>query len=186
LSGAVRDLDRAQGPLPRRGRKRATFVENELRAHIVRTGLPPAFRYEFPVKDDVTLGRRSIDYVLIDPTNSVRRLPVGVIEATCELKGPARPTVWKPGTKNYYDQIKNGKRTGIKPDVSKQHQLYKQNKRAEHYVFWVIESPDHSEHIDVALPRLLARLRSDLPSVRLAECARAEIAGLWMFLFRVS
>lgn len=191
LTTAILDLDHALEHKPRPGRKRAPFTERGLNAHIKQAALSPAFRDEFQVADDVPCktasGKRSIDYVLVDPNLSAKRPQLRAVEATCELKGPARPTIWRPTGKNYYCQIKkkNSEPFGIKPDVDKQHRRFMQAPDTEHYVFWVAEAPDQNENIDVALRRLLDRLRADLPAVRLTESSRSEIKDLWMFLFRV-
>jgi hypothetical protein len=194
LSTAVSDLDRANGPKPRKGRKRATFIEKDLLEHIRATVRSPAFQNEFTVADDASgrtaTGRRRIDYVCLDPSISVKPSALRQISATCQVKGPARPTIFKPKTKNYYEQEKEGVMHGIKPDVSKQHERSHGSPQTEHYVFWMIENPDNGEQIDKALARLLARLEADLPSVVLTECARTfvrnDFGELWMFLFRVN
>ncbi len=189
LSTAVLDLDRVRGPLPRRGRKRATFAERELNAHIRTQVRWPTLRNEYKAVDDVPCnteqGIRSIDYVLIDPASSLTRLQLQALHATCELKGPARPTIWEPDARNCYDEPGKNEPTGIKPDAQKQHERYKLSPQTEHYVFWILERPERDENIDLALSRLLLRLRSDLPSVQRTECDRKDADGLWMFLFRV-
>jgi hypothetical protein len=189
LSTAVCDLDRIRDSRPRKGRKRASFREVDLHGHIRNTAVSPTFQNEFQAADDVpcktTSGQRSIDYVCIDAAICVHRPPLKAINATCELKGPARPKIWQPNTKNWYEQIKNGEPYGIEPDVEKQYKRHKIAPLTEHYVFWIIENPDRGEHINLALGRLLGRLRGDLPFVSLTECVRTEIDGLWMFLFRV-
>jgi len=100
-----------------------------------------------------------------------------------------RPTIFsKPNGKNYYEQIKKGGELyGIKPDVSKQHQRSKQSLQTEHYVFWIIERPDHGEYIDSALARLLVRLRADTDSTVLRQSAReVTLMVCGTFLCRVS
>ena len=147
------------------------------------------FRAELQAADDVlcgaTSGQRRIDYACIDPTICVLHPPLRVVAATCELKGPARPTIWKPNANNWYEQIKRGEPFGIKSDVLKQHERLKRSPQTEHYVFWIIENPDHGELINSALARLLGRLHADLPFVGLTECFRKDVDGLWLFLFRL-
>lgn len=190
FTDAVRTFDLEKGSKPRSGRKRATFTENELRRFIKNSHRPPDLHLECEVADDIPCaaqgGQRKIDYVRMERQKDLAAPTLRSVAASCELKGPARPTLWKSDTKNWYEQLKNGEPYGIKVDVLKQYQRAKLSPETEHYVLWIVEPPDGGADIDIALAGLLRRLRSDVEGAELVECGREDIEGLWVFLFRVS
>jgi len=188
LSTAVFDLDTRNGSKKRKGRVRSSFTENELRNFIKTRALPTTFQYELRVAGDIPCpiqtSQRRIDYVWLKldaqkPTNLTD------VPATCELKGPARPTVWE-GNQNWYDKPGKREPKGLKPDICKQRARSKMSPSTEHYVFWVLERPDRSQEVAVALSRLCNRLSQDVPQTRLIEYARQHLSGLWLFYFGVT
>lgn len=145
-------------------------------------------RCEVAVPDDIPCrtkrGQRKIDYVYLDTPGDARPQSLRMLDATCELKGPARPTLWVPSG-NWYERTNRREPFGVKPDVAKQHERSVRSPESEHYVLWVIERPDCGEAISTALARLLGKLTTDLPTISLRECARHDSNGLWIFFFRV-
>jgi len=181
LCKGVADAEAAHGPRPRNRRTRATFIETESWEHLRGTIGLQGVQGEFSVVTvtDNGLKRTRIDYVSVQQ---------GALKMTCEVKGPARSSIFLPGKKNYYEQRKGKALYGIKPDLLKQHELVTKHPNAEHNVFWIAEG-QKTEDIDRRLAGLIARLRADLPLVPFQEVARQAIRNefgvLWIILSRV-
>ena len=186
LCVSARLLDEMNGPQPRSGRVRATFTETQLAKQclvMLAGGKQRAVATEYYVEvcSEDRSHQTRVDFV---------SLAGGQMLASCEVKGPARPTIYKRGTKNFYEQLKGSNRVpyGIKPDLRKQHSLAREHPDAEHYVLWILENPDDIG-FDLGLSALCARLRSEVTTIIFEEVARTAIVNengpLWLVMCRV-
>jgi hypothetical protein len=84
-------------------------------------------------------GLQSIDFVLLPSPFSGKNPHISEVLATCELKGPARKTLWefKP---NWYNR--NHGKYGLLPDVKKQYARACRYPAVEHYCAWVVTLND--------------------------------------------
>jgi hypothetical protein len=155
-------------------------------------------------------GRQSIDYVLLPPEHpyvrrdspfSGKKPHVSEVLATCEFKGPARPTLWEfnfgslpqPNWRNWYNK---GGKSGLVPDVSKQLDRASFYPRAEHYCAWTAMLSDPrskaKREFGSSLDSLSREVRRDLdlPDGAIATfrtCRFEKIdSNMVMFLWRVT
>ncbi len=184
ICSGVTALDKRNGPKPRPNRVRATFSETALSKECAtRCDLKTGVEREFVYNVSSASGGKQvrIDYISRDS---------GSFRVTCELKGPARPTIFK-GSQNFYEQKKGkGRPYGIKPDLLKQHEMAARHPDAEHYVLWILEDFHEQGGIDAGLSVLRRRLGCDLPGIRFQEVARTAVVNdfgpLWLVMSRVN
>jgi hypothetical protein len=137
-------------------------------------------------------GKQWVDYVLLSSPFSDRRPQVSEVLATCEFKGPARPTLWqfKP---NWYNK---NKERGLLPDVRKQLSRASSYPHVEHYCAWVAMLSNRRSKVKRDFMSSLdtlsrqVRIDLDLPEGGIATfCAHRfdEIdSNMCMFLLRVT
>jgi hypothetical protein len=105
-----------------------------------------------------------IDYVLV-PSNLCGTTPrTSDLLATCEMKGPARKTLWD-GERNWYDR--NNHTYGLLPDVRKQSERACALPDKEHYCAWIVTLNDMGSgkvrrELDTSLDALSRMVKRDL------------------------
>lgn len=95
---------------------------------------------ELPIESQTHKGR--VDYALLGRPGGRSNTCLSAAVATCEFKGPARPTLWEY-TKNWFGDA-------FVPDVQKQYERSQRHPEIEHYIA-CISSPPTSHKGSVAL-----------------------------------
>jgi hypothetical protein len=138
-------------------------------------------------------GRQSIDFVLLPSPFSGRNPHISEVLATCELKGPARKTLWDFKA-NWYNR--NHGTYGLLPDVKKQYARACLYPTVEHYCAWVITLNDckskSRRDFRSSLDTLLKGVNRDLgaPEGAVSTCRTCRFEQIApdeivMFLWRV-